>query len=147
MPTARQLVGVMIAIAIAATLFSPIQATVNENSGTVSVANETVVADAGNYTELQGYNIVANSETVWGYNDTASAYEQASSPGDYELDTDAGQLKVNSSSTLIDDGEDVKVSYDYEATGGTTTSLIVLIPLFVALLMLVTAASYITGAL
>jgi len=136
MASGRQIAAVFIAVTIAITLFNPISAAVSGTAGEQSVTNETVAANPGNYTELDGYRIVDGSEVVYGFNDTSGNYEQATSPDDYEMGYENGSIKVNSSSSLIQDGEEVKVSYDYQSTDGTTTTVLNLVPLLTALLVL-----------
>jgi hypothetical protein len=145
MATGKQLATVMIAATIAITLFNPISAAVTGSAGEQSVTNETVTANPGNYTALDGYSIVEGSEVVYGFNDSSGSYEQASSPEDYEMAYENGSIKVNSSSGLIEDGEDVKVSYHYQSTSGTTTTVVTLVPLFVGLLILGTLAFKVQG--
>lgn len=116
-------------------MFTPLSSSVTDNSGDVSVTNETVTASYGEPVELEGYDIIQNSETVYGFNDTSDSYESVPS-GDYSIDHDPGTITVDSSSTVIQDGEDVKVTYDYQATSGSSTTVLNLIPLMMALLIL-----------
>jgi hypothetical protein len=129
MASSKKMIGLMVGVLIASVLFLPLVTTVNGNTGTQSVTNETVTVSTDEYTDLDGYDIDESSVVVYGYNDTSDSYEQAAS-GDYDLNPEPGEIKANSSSTLIDDGEDVKVSYDYQATGGLATTVLVLVPLF-----------------
>lgn len=140
---ARSIAVVFVALTIAVTLFNPVSTIVSDNSGEQAVTNETVNADLDTYVELNGYDIVSNSETVYGYNDTAGSYEELPA-SDYDLKEGPGEIRINSSSTVVQDGEDVKVSYDYQATDGTTTTVLVLIPMFLALLILGVLAAKVT---
>lgn len=146
MPKAAKIVlSLALFAAIGVIFLGPIITTVNGNTGTQAVTNETFVADSGNYTDLQGYDINENSETVYGYNESSGSFEVASEGSDYEMDYEAGRIKPNSSSTLIDDGEDVKVTYDYQATSGITTLIIGFIPVGVGLFIFVGVANRVQG--
>lgn len=130
MAKTKQVVLVLIAVTIGGVLFTPLASSVADNSGTVSVTNESVTADAGNYTDLDGYQIVDGSETVY----NASGAEQTAGT-DYEMANENGSIKVLSGGS-ISDGETITVSYDYKATSGSTTTVVQLVPLFMALLIL-----------
>lgn len=147
MPSTRSIVAVMIVAMIAATLFIPIQDAVSGNTGTVSVTNETVTADVGNPVELDGYKLVNSSITVYEYNDSKGAYQEATAGIDYVTGDENGSITVEGTSDEIQDGEDVKVTYDYEATDSTTSTVAGLIPTFTALLILVVLADRLQGYL
>jgi len=142
----RTIATLVIALTIAATLLTPFANIVASNSGDVDVENETVTADHDTYVDLEGYDIETNSETVWFQNGTQGSWEQASSGTDYEMNYTAGSVHALSSGD-ISDGEQLKVSYTYAATSGSTTTVVQLTPLFVALLILVTMASKIQDAM
>lgn len=135
MAKARNIVGLVIAVTIAALLFAPIADSVSSNSGTQTVTNETVTADLDNYVDLSGYAISSSSETVYGYNDSSSAWETVPG-GDYQMNYGPGEINVSSSSSIVQDGETIRVSYDYSATNSTSTTVLNLIPLLMALLIL-----------
>lgn len=135
MASVKGVVAVVIALTIAATMFSPITSSVANNSGEVSVTNETVTASYGEAVQLRGYDIVDGSETVYAHNDTTDSTEVAPS-SDYTMDNEVGTITVDSSSDLIQDGESIDVSYDYQATTGQSTTVLNLVPLLIALLML-----------
>jgi hypothetical protein len=113
--------AVILAVTIGAMFLGPVATTVADSTGTQVVTNETVTADTSQYVEVDGYELVDGTVTVYGYNDTSGSYEQATEGTDYSVKLEPGSIQANSSSTLIQDGEDVKVSYDYEATTGTQT--------------------------
>jgi hypothetical protein len=136
MASAKTVMGVAIALAIAATFVGPIVSAVNSNSGAVDVTNETVTADIGNAVDLDGYNIDNSTVTVYEYNDSAGAYETATAGADYEMGLGNGSIVALGTSDNIQDGEDVKVTYTYQATSGASTTVLGLIPLFLALLIL-----------
>ncbi|QLD84620.1 hypothetical protein HWV23_02745 [Natronomonas halophila] len=140
MADAKKLAGVMVAVTIAAVLFSPIATTIGDNTGTQAVDNETVTASHGEYVDLRGYDIQTDSETVYYTNDTSGEWEEATPGTDYEMDYPPGSIQTLSSGS-IDDGEEIRVSYDYQATDGTTTTVITMVPMFVGLLILGTLAA------
>lgn len=139
MANAKAYATVLIALTIAATLFAPISTMINDSTGVQSVTNESLTADPGTWQELDGYQVEQGSETVWWYNSTSSSWEQLSG-SDYDVRYDPGELKVNTSSS-VQEGDDLKVSYDYQATSETSTTVLTMVPLFVALLMLGVLAS------
>lgn len=134
----KAIVGVALAVAIAAILLGPVVTTVNGQTGVQTVTNETVSADTGNWVDTDGYQFVDGTVTVYGYNDSADSYEEATEGTDYELDLAAGEIKALEGSSLIDDGETVKITYDYEATDGMTSTIIGYGPVFLGLLLLTT---------
>jgi len=138
--TAIALVGIIIA-AVVAVLFLPVAVdAVNTSTGEQDITNETVAADLDTHVDLDGYDINEGSETVWGFNDTTGSYETL--PGsDYEMDYQAGSINVSSSSTVVQDGEDVKVSYTYQAASATTTLVTGFIPLMIGVLIFTTLAA------
>lgn len=143
----KTVVGVALAVTIAAILLGPIVTAVNDNTGVQTVENETVTADIGNYTSLDGWQIDESSEVVYGYNDTSASYEQLTEGTDYEMDYEAGQIKALSGSTIVDDGEDMKVTYDYQSTDDMTTTIIGYGPTFLALLLLTVVGARVTESL
>jgi len=144
MADAKGIAGVLIALTIAASLFAPVASSVNSSTGVQTVTNETVTADVGNYVDVGGYDI--DSSTVTVYQPTGSAYETATQSTDYEFNTSDGSIKALSGGD-IGDGETLKVSYDYQATDDTTSTVANLVPLFMALLIVGVLAGKITGML
>jgi hypothetical protein len=139
MVSPREVATVLIAAAIAATLI-PAFVTATDATGTQSVTNESVTADVGNFTELDGWN-VNSGETVYWYNSSSGSNETVSSGTDYELDYDNGRIKALASSSTISDGDTLYVTYTYDVTTGTATTVANLVPLFVVLLLLGTLAA------
>lgn len=131
----RKVAAVLVALTIAASLFGPVASAVNESTGVQSVDNETVTADVGNWAELDGYDVDSSSVTVEWYNSTSSSYETVSSGTDYELNASDGSIKALSGGD-IGDGDELRVTYNYSATSGTTTTVGNLVPLFMALLII-----------
>jgi hypothetical protein len=140
----RTIAGFLIAATVAITLFNPISAAVDGNSGDVDVTNESLTATPGDYQDLDGYDVKSGSETVYWYNSSSSSYEAVSSPDDYEMNYSSGSIVFNSSGK-VSSGDDVKVSYTYAATDGTTSTVVALVPLFVALLVLGIMAAKMMG--
>jgi len=127
--------AVAIAVAIAAILLSPTIAAVQDNTGTQTITDESATADYGNWTQLEGYQIVDGSETIEAQDGTAY-----SAGSDYEMAYENGSIQALSSGTITD-GETLNATYDYKATSGMTTTVIGYGPLFLGLLLLVTLAS------
>ena len=140
------IVGLMIALTIAATLFTPISDITSSNSGVQTVSNETVTASNSSYVDLTGYNIQENSETVEWFNSTSGSYETVTEGTDYDFAYDNASIIALDGGT-ISDGDKLRVSYDYQATSGSATTVIEMVPLFVALLMLGVIAGKIQGGL
>lgn len=139
--TAKVVLTLAVFAAVAVILLNPIITTVNANTGTQSITNESVTADFNEKIELTGYDIDPNSETVWGYNETSGNYEQASADA-YTLYEQQGAITFNNSSTtLIDSGETVKVSYDYQASSELTSLILGFIPVMVGVLIFVPIAT------
>lgn len=131
----------LLAVAIAATLLSPVISIVGDNSGTVDVNNETLTASPGEYQELRGYNI-EDGETV--YYDSGAGYTVGNAGTDYVVNQSGGSILFNESGNVAD-GDPVKVTYSYQATDGATTSILTLVPLLFALLIVGTMAAKVTG--
>lgn len=137
--TAKVVLSLAVMAAIGVLMISPVSTVVADNTGTQSVVNETHAVDFNQTIDLRGYDVDPGSETVYGYNETAGSYEEAPA-SDYTFHDSSGTLDLNSSSTLFDEGEDVKVSYDYQAADATTTLVVGFIPLGVGLLIFVGVA-------
>ena len=131
MANTSKIVALMIGVLIASVLFLPLFDTVNANSGVQTVNNSTVTVQNDTYTDLSGYEVDRSTVVVYGYNETSGNYVQATSD-DYDLNPTPGEIKANNSSTLIQDGEEIKVTYDYAATSPLTTTVVTLVPLFAA---------------
>jgi len=132
-------VKLMIAVAIAATLVAPFTGAISGNTGTVS-ATDNVTAQVGDYQEFDGYDVDASTF------DASQGGTALTEGTDYELNETAGTVKFLSGGSVTD-GSTVDLSYDYQATDGTTSTIANLLPLFVALLVLVTLAAGITSRL
>lgn len=139
-------IGLVIALTIAGTLFVPINDVVSSNTGQQTVTNETVTASNSSYVDLEGYNIQENSETVHWYNSTSDSWETTTAGTDYEMAYENGSIIALDGGT-ISDGDELRVTYDFQATDGSTTTVVTLIPLFVGLLMLGIMAGKIQEAL
>lgn len=140
MADAKVLVAVVLAVTTGMIFFPVVTDAVSTSTGTQTVTNETVTAETGEYVDLSGYSLEDGTVTVYGYNDTSDSYETASEGSDYEVKLDSGELKALDGSTLIDDGEEVQVSYDYQATDDMTTMVIGFVPVMIGLLLFVVLA-------
>lgn len=136
MVSSDKIVGVLLAAVVLGVLLGPLTAAVTDNTGEQSVTNETVTADVGSYVDLQGYSVIEDSETVYRFNSTSDAYEETTRGDDYEMDYGAGAVQALESGD-IDDGDELRVSYDWEATDSTTTTVASYIPMFAILIVLV----------
>lgn len=133
--TPKTVVIFVVAAVIGMIFLSPVVAAVDDNTGSQTVTNETVAAQTGQFVDLSGYDIAQNSETVYGYNDTSGSYEVASAGTDYDMSYSDGEIKALTGSSLVDDGEDVKVSYDYQASGAMTSTVLGFIPVMLGTLV------------
>jgi len=134
MATGKTITAAVIAMTIAVVFLGPVFSIVDGNSGTVGVdENATIQTDS--WADLEGYEITSNFTL---YDDTGT---QLSEGTDYELNSTAGTIQALSGSTAISSGDTVNAVYDYQATSGTTTTIVTLVPTFIALLILGTAAA------
>lgn len=131
----KKILGVMFGVVVAMTLFLPVSNAVSAHSGTANVTNETVSAEVGTYQDLTGYDIDNSTVTVWWYNSSSGSYEQLSDGSDYELAVENGSIKPLSSGD-VSDSDELKVSYEYQQTDGSTTTVITLIPLLLGVLVI-----------
>jgi hypothetical protein len=135
---ANLVVGLALAAAVAIIGLAVAAPVVADSTGTVSVTNETVTA-SNETIDLDGYEIDSSSVVVYGYNDTSGSYETTN---DYTLSPTPGEIQFDpANSTLIDDGEDVKITYDYQATDGITSLVTGYLPLGLGLVALVALSS------
>ncbi|WP_423745103.1 hypothetical protein V5735_03495 (plasmid) [Haladaptatus sp. SPP-AMP-3] len=132
--SAKVVITLSVFAAVGLILLSPVNSTVTNNTGSQAVVNETHAVGFNESIDLRGYNIDPASETVFGYNDTSGSYEVAPA-SDYTLTDGSGTLDLKSSSTLFDEGEDVKVSYDYQASDDLTTLVVGYIPVGMGILI------------
>jgi len=132
---AALVLGFVLAAVFGLIFLQPVVGAVQDNTGTQAVTNETVNADLDSYADLGGYDVDEGSVTVYGFNDTSSSYETVSST-DYDVRYPEGELQVNSTASIVQDGETIKVSYDYQASDGVATTVIGFIPVIMATLIL-----------
>lgn len=132
-----QIAALVIGLTVAAVFFVPITDSINSNTGEIEVDDESFEATIDEAEDLSGYSIVDGSVTV--EYDDGTEYVDASEGTDYEIENGPGDLTVLEGGS-ISEGDDVRVSYTYEATDGTTTVVAGIIPLLVALLLLVPMA-------
>lgn len=138
----NKIVALVIAITIGAVFLAPVADIVTSNSGTQTVDNATVTTslDYNQTYELDGYDIVTDSDTIERYNTTSGSWETLTKGTDYEIDYAAAELDVTDTSAT-DAGDELRASYNWEATDGTTGTIVELIPLLMALLLLVPLAN------
>lgn len=141
MASPRRYAALLIALTIAATLFTPITDSVVSATNEQSVTNETVTAQTGTFVDLERYQLVDGSETV--YNSSGAEMTRGT---DYEIDYGDGRIKALSGGD-ISDGSQIQVSYQWRQTTGTTSTVLNLIPLFVALLILAIMAAQVMEAM
>jgi hypothetical protein len=134
MASGKQIAALLIGVTIAATLFTPITTSISENTGNVEVQDETLTATVGEENDLRGYDI--DDGTISVEYDNGSGYQTATEGTDYSADLDAGTITPLASGN-IDDGAELRVDYDYQATSGSTTTIVGLIPLFMGLIIMV----------
>lgn len=138
MPSGKQIAAVLVAVTIGAVLMMPIMSTISENTGEVETdANFTAETDT--WQELDGYSIVTDSETVEYRTNDGDMWTTADSGTDYELDEDSGDIQFLSSGN-VSDGDQISMAYTYEATDSTTTTVLGIVPILVALLLLTALA-------
>jgi len=137
MASARTVILFAVAATIAMIFLSPVVTAVNDSTGTQSVTNESVTADVGSYVELGGFNVVDGSETVYAPDNRDNGEFNVTSEGaDYEINNSDGSIKALSGSSEIDDGDTLKVTYDYEAAGQITTTVVGFVPVMIGAVVL-----------
>lgn len=135
------MVKLVIAVTIAATLVGPFVGAISGNVGTVSATDNITASTDGDYQDLEGYDIDGATFTAEVSGTTLSE------GSDYELNETEGTVSFLTGSANVNDGDTVDIAYDYQATDGTTSTIADLLPLFVALLVLVTIAKGVTNRL
>lgn len=141
MASGKQIAALLVAVTIAGTLLTPIADVIGGSTGVQTVGNQTVTADVGNFSnDLEGYDVVQDSETVYRFNSTSGANESLTEGTDYEFDYDNARVKPLAAGS-VEDGDTLYVAYDYQATSGTVTTVAGLVPMFVALMILVVLAN------
>jgi len=129
--------------AVGVIMLAPVVAAVNSNTGTVSVTDETVVAQSGERVALSGYDIDPATVTVEAYNDTSGSWETTT---EYTLYDQPGDIQFDvQNATNIEDGEEIRVDYDYQATGELTALVAGFIPVGIGLLIFVPIARRVEG--
>jgi len=135
--SATKIIAIALAIAIGIIVLQPVVSAANNNTGVQSVANEQITADLGNHSDLGGYNVDNSTVTV---TNSAGTTTYVNGPGgDYTVATGNGSIKALSTGT-ISDGQTLNVSYDYQATGGLTETVIGFVPVMFGVLMMVAAS-------
>jgi type II secretory pathway pseudopilin PulG len=134
MASGRQIAALLIAVTVAGAMLPAVFSSLSDNSGTVQVENETLTASLNESNDLRGYNV--DSGTVVVEYDTGSGYQTATQGTDYTVDRDGGAITPLGNGN-ISAGDPLRVDYTYQATSGSTTTIVQLIPLFVALIIMV----------
>lgn len=128
----------MIAVSIAAVLVLPFFNVVNGVAGSQTVDNESVTAtftgNTGDWKELRGYD-VDDSETVLWLNSSTGNYETLTEGTDYEFNYTDGAIRALSGG-VVQDGDELLVSYTYQATSETTAVVLLITPLLLVLVIL-----------
>jgi hypothetical protein len=133
--TGRMVLTLGVFAAIGVIILAPVVTAVNANTGTVSVTDETVTAQTDERVELRGYDIDPGTVTVEAYNDSSGSWEPTT---EYTLYEQPGDIQFDvQNATNIEDGEDVRVTYDYQATGELTALVAGFVPVGVGLFIFV----------
>jgi len=137
----KGITGLLIAVTIGAVFFVPVVDVIDSTTGEVEINNETVTTNASydETYELRGDDVVTDSDTLERYNSSADSWEVLASGTDYELDNTNGTVDILSGGSVAE-GDEVRASYNYQATEGIVTSVAGLLPIFLALLLLVPMA-------
>lgn len=130
--TGMKILGLALAVTVGIIVLSPVVASINDSTGVQTVDNETFTADFGNYTEISGYEV--DGATVEVYDDGTQV-----SSNNFTVKEQEGQIKVfsNASNDGVSDGESVTTTYDYQATGGTVTTVVGFVPVMLGVLVMV----------
>lgn len=129
-----KVVTISILLLIGLVLFVPFNQAVNDNTGVQTVTNESVTVTVGERTDLTGYKVDESTLTV--YTDQSGTVLPATN---YTVHTEPGELELDNEDTVTN-GSTVYATYDYQATSGTTTTILTYGPLLLAVLLLVIAA-------
>jgi hypothetical protein len=133
--TGRMVLTLGVFAAIGVIFLAPVVTAVNSNTGTVSVTDENVTAQSGERVDLRGYDIDPATVTVEAYNDTSGSWETTT---EYTLYEHPGEIQFDvQNSTLIQDAEQARVTYDYQATGEVTALVAGFVPVGVGLFIFV----------
>lgn len=146
MASPNKVVTVALALAIAAVVFVPLTTIITQAAGAQTVDNEELTAETDEWQELDGWNVDESTVTVEWFNETSDSWETLSEGTDYEFRYESGEIQLLSSGT-VSDGDDVRVSYEYQTTSAIEATVISLVTTLLAVLMLVVAAEPVMGGL
>jgi hypothetical protein len=138
---AAKILGIVLAVVLGMVVLTPVVSVVADNSGQVS-ENENITADLGNYSGLGGYDLVDGTVVVTS-DDGTTTYSEGS---DYEVALDNGSIKALSGGTITD-GEKLDVSYDYNATGSATETVLGFVPVMFGVLLFVVVSRGVMGGM
>lgn len=130
MPKGQRVITVAITLVIVAALFGPFVTAVSSSTGVQSVTNETVNASAGEYVNLEGFDVEAGSVSVYNNSD-----DLQTEGVDYEIEYDNGSLLALSGGSIAD-GEELGVTYEYAQTSDVATTVAELLPLILLVTIL-----------
>jgi hypothetical protein len=136
-----KIIAIVLAVVLGIVVMQPVVGAVNDNTGTVSDA-ENVTADLGNYSDLGGYDLVDGTVVVES-TDGTTTYSEGS---DYEVALENGSIKPLSSGTITD-GETLNVTYDYNATDSSTTTVLGFVPVMFGVLLFVVVSRGVMGGM
>jgi hypothetical protein len=136
-----KIIAIVLAVVLGIVVMQPVVGAVNDNTGTVTEA-ENVTADLGNYSDLGGYDVVDGTVVV----EPAGGGTAYSEGTDYEVALDNGSIKTLSSGG-ISDGETLNVTYDYEATDSSTTTVLGFVPVMFGVLLFVVVSRGVMGGM
>lgn len=138
--------GLLLAVTIGAVFFVPVVDILDNTTGEVEVENDVLTNDASfdEVYDLQGFDVTPDSEIVEVWDDGTESWTTLTAGTDYEIDTDQGEIEFIDGGG-VSEGDEVRASYEYQATDGIITSIAGLLPVFLALLLLVPLANKVSS--
>ena len=142
----RGMTGLLLAVTIGAVFFVPVVDILDNTTGEVEVENDVLTNDASfdEVYDLQGFDVTPDSEIVEVWDDGTESWTTLTAGTDYEIDTDQGEIEFIDGGG-VSEGDEVRASYEYQATDGIITSIAGLLPVFLALLLLVPLANKVSS--
>jgi hypothetical protein len=126
----KLVLGIALAVVLGIVFLQPVLTAVDTSTGT-QTETENVTAEFGSYSDLAGYELVDGSVTV-----TNASGTTLTEGTDYELRLGQGSVKALDTAS-VSAGETLTVSYDYQATGSMTSTVIGFVPVMFGVLLLV----------
>ena len=142
----RGMTGLLLAVTIGAVFFVPVVDILDNTTGEVEVENDVLTNDASfdEVYDLQGFDVTPDSEIVEVWDDGTESWTTLTAGTDYQIDTDQGEIEFIDGGG-VSEGDEVRASYEYQATDGIITSIAGLLPVFLALLLLVPLANKVSS--